>query len=288
MIKEGISIIIPVYNEEDGLKVVLKELKESVTEFKFPTEIIVIDDGSVDNSSQIAKKENVKVIAHPRNFGYGAAIKTGIRESQYNNLLTVDGDASYSLNNLIQLIKELDKYHLVLGVRRGKIYKGRPLKRLLRFLYRVLVKYVTGDKIPDANTGLRAFKKEIILPYMDYFCNGFSFSTTLTMICVLNGFFVGFVPVQFHNRLGKSKIKWARDILRMGQILISAITLYNPIKIFLPLSILCLLLGILSSWAYAVTSKSMYILASALFIGESILIFGLGLIADLMSNLRKK
>ncbi len=285
---KGVSIIIPVYNEEKGLAVMLDELKASVKDWPFKPEIIVVDDGSDDNTSLVAEKRKVKVIKHPRNFGYGMAIKTGILAANHNYLVTIDGDNSYSVEDIPKLVAELDKYHLVLGTRSGKHYWDRFFKYPMRFIYSSLVRYVTGERVPDANTGLRAFRRDIALRFLGRLCTGFSFSTTMTLVFMLNTYFVGFVPVDYKGRIGKSKIRLVHDTLRTSQILTSAIMLYNPIKVFLPISLLAFLFGLGFLIRYIILPEKIILLIGVLLILASLLFFAFGLLADLISQLRKK
>jgi glycosyltransferase involved in cell wall biosynthesis len=285
---KGVSIIVPVYNEKDGLSAVLEQLNLAIKEWPYQAEVIVVDDGSSDNSASVAKKNGAKVIEHPRNFGYGSAIKSGILVSQYEYIITIDGDGSYQVEDIPKLVEGLDAYHLILGIRTGNYFRGSFLKNLLRLFYRFLVNYVAGEDVYDANTGLRGFRKDIAIQFLNNFCSGFSFSTTMTLVFILNGYFVGFVPIEYRSRVGKTKVKFLRDILRTSQILVSAIMLYNPIKVFLPLSVIVFLSGVIFLVRYIYAPFDINLLIFILLILSSMLFFVLGLIADLISQLGRR
>lgn len=228
------SIVIPAYNEEKGIELVIREIKAVSSEFKLPVEIIVVDDGSRDQTAHIAKKQRIKVVTHPQNAGYGAAIQTGIKAAKYENILMCDADGTYPLKEFPRLLKFLDDgFDMAVGARQGRHYRGSMLKHPARLFFKFLSEFVTGTKIPDVNSGFRAFKKSTVLPFLRSTCPTFSFTTSLTLIYHLEGKFIKYYPVNYLSRQGKSKVNYFRDTLRAGQILTETIAYYNPIKLFL-------------------------------------------------------
>lgn len=237
---DGISIIIPAYNEAKGIGGVVASVKEYMAGEKLLNEIIVVDDCSSDGTADAARAFGVTVIRHPVNRGYGAALTSGLKRAQYEHILIMDADGSYPVHDLAKLLPFADDFDMVVGARQGKHYHGSLMKRVSRAIFYYLLMYVTGEKVPDANSGMRIFKKSVVMQFEDDFCMGFSFTTTLTIILLSNRYLIKFVPIEYRSRTGRSKVRHLRDTARTVQILLQNISYYNPIKAFLPFSILSL------------------------------------------------
>jgi glycosyltransferase involved in cell wall biosynthesis len=260
-----ISFILPAYNEEEGIAEVIKRFKKGVDGL-MEYEIIVVDDASTDKTAEIALKEKARVITNPLNMGYGFSVKRGISEAKYEYLAIADADGTYPVEKILELTLWLDKgCDMVIGARRGKIYRSNLLKYPARLVFKWLAEFVTGKRIPDINSGLRVFKKSAILPILAGSCSGFSFSTSSTLIMTLQGSFIKYVPIDYFHRKGESKIRYFRDTLRTAQILTSVILRHNPIKLFLLISIFVFLLSFIFG---------------GLAVLFSIAIFSLGLLAE--------
>lgn len=283
----GVSVIIPAYNEEQGLAVVLEQLCQLRDDSHFELEVIVVDDGSSDGTTSVAQKYDVRLLRHPCNTGYGSALKSGILSAQHKYIVSVDADGTYPVHALPQLVEWLDGrgYHLVIGDRTAYFPDDSIFKQPLRWIYRLLVNYVTGVTVPDANSGFRAFRKKSILSFLGAFPSGFSFSTTMTLVFLLHGYFVGFLPIEYHERIGLSKVKLSRDAIRTAQILVSTIMLHNPIKVFLPVSVMFFLasLGVGAGLLWRLDVG--LVISASVLLSMSALVFCLGLLADLISNL---
>jgi len=284
--KLSVTIIIPVYNEGENIVYVVNNLKNELNKIPVEYEIIVIDDGSNDNTKEVLKslnKENIKVITHPENMGYGEAILTGIKNAKYEYIATIDADGSYLAEDLVKLVSEIEGYDLVIGARKGKEFWGSMLKHPARLLFLFLAEFTVGEKIPDVNSGLRIFKKSSFLELkFPAICRGFSFSSTMTLAFLAEGKFVKFVPISYLPRKGKSKVNYIRDTLRTLQVLVEIITFYNPLKLIIIvifplviLSILWLLLWILTKNFYYGTYFNIAFISS-------VLIFAIGLLMDLI------
>jgi glycosyltransferase involved in cell wall biosynthesis len=283
----GVSVIVPAYNEEQGLAVVLDQLRQLRDDSHLELEVIVVDDGSSDSTISVAQKYDVRLLQHPCNTGYGSALKSGILSAQHKYIVTVDADGTYPVHALPQLIGWLDGhgYHLVIGDRTAYFPNDSIFKQPLRWIYRLLVNYVTGVTVPDANSGFRAFRRESVLPFLSSFPPGFSFSTTMTLVFLLHGYFVGFLPIEYRQRIGRSKIKLGRDTIRTAQVLISTVMLHNPVKVFLPISSVFFLAGLGTGAGLLLCSDTTLLLSTSILISVSGLIFCLGLLADLISKL---
>ena len=247
-----LSVIIPALNEEDGIVGVLKHLNKTLSLLcGHAFEIIVVDDGSSDATAIMAEQNGAKVIRHPVNIGYGNALKTGILHAQYENICITDADGTYPIESIPMLWEEYQKgFDLVVGARTGEHYRESILKNPARIAFNWLAEYVAGRHIPDINSGLRLFKRERVLPFLNDLCGTFSFTTSMTLIFFRQSFFVQYIPIPYYTRQGKSKVKIVRDTLRSGQILVQTILTYNPLKLFILFTILYKLTAIILLLGY--------------------------------------
>ncbi|MBN3038356.1 MAG: glycosyltransferase family 2 protein [Candidatus Omnitrophica bacterium] len=284
---EGCSIVIPVYNEQEKVRSTIEQLKDEAGKLGLDHEIIVINDGSTDDTAKAIRGSDVKLITHPQRSGYGKAIQSGILSSKHEHVVIIDADGTYPIESLGKLWKFAKDYDMVVGARKGKYYKGSIIKNPARQIYLWLIWYVTGKKVPDANSGFRIFKKSVILPFFSHLCLGYSFTTTLTLYLLSRGHFVKFVPIKYYKRSGRSKVRHIRDSLGTLQIIIQAIMLYNPIKAILPLFLLFFIFGSSSIFWYMFRDNNTAFFTAGIFsFGISALIFVAGLIADLLVNLK--
>ena len=275
-----ISVIIPAYNEVDGISKVVGHAKSFMAEEKIEHEIIVIDDCSTDDTAQQAKSTGVTVISHPINRGYGASLTTGLKKARYDHVLIMDADESYPVKDVRKLLPYMDDFDMVVGARQGKHYHGSLIKRLSRVVFYLLLGYVTGEKIPDANSGLRIFKKDVVMKFEDDFCMGFSFTTTITIILLSNRYLIKFVPIEYMSRTGKSKVRHLRDTARTIQILLHTIVYYNPIKAFLPFSVTAFAMFALFTGLYLFRAHmAFYGISAVMSIISSMLFMGFGMLA---------
>lgn len=230
-----LSVIIPAKNEELAIRSTIETLREVLRADGIPHEIIVVDDGSTDRTLAIAAACDVRVVRHPASGGYGRALKDGIAEARYDLIAITDADGTYPnhrLPDLYRLVQQ-DGYDMAVGARTGKEYRGSFFKMPARRVFLWLSEYATGRKIDDINSGLRVFRKEIPLRYMHTISDGFSFTTTITLASMLNGYFVTYVPIEYYKRVGSSHVRYYRDTLRCVQIIVENILYYNPLKLFL-------------------------------------------------------
>lgn len=284
---EIISVVVPVFNEEDSVVATLQEIESVLSGFS-DYEIIVVDDGSRDATLERARNSSVKnlrIISHIENLGYGAALFHGIEQARNECIAIIDGDGSYPPTAIIELYKHYPAYDMIVGARQGREYLRGFLKRPARILFAHLVEYAVGHKVPDVNSGLRILKRTSVLQFSTSLCAGFSFTTTLTLLFFLNHYFVKYVPVEYKKRHGKSKVNHFRDSLRAGQIIIEAILLYNPIKLFLLLAAfdaaIGLGVGILNEiWFHSLSLA----IASGIALASFLPIFALGLIGNLIKH----
>ena len=237
-----ISVVIPAHNEEKAIGAVLDELIVALEGQAY--EIIVVDDGSTDNTVKIVQENKIiKLIQHPQNMGYGAAIKTGIKNATNDLILIIDGDGSYPVKAIPELLKEADEYDMVVGARTGKEVKIQLYRKPAKWFLSMLANYLSGTKIPDLNSGMRIFRKEDVLKFFNILPSSFSFTTTLTLAYLSNDYNVKYVPIDYHERMGQSKIKPFRDGFNFIMLIVRTITYFNPLKVFLPISIALFVFG---------------------------------------------
>lgn len=240
----SISFLIPVYNEGDSIRETLRNLRHVADDLGISYEVIVIDDGSTDNMPAFQKEDGIILIRHPNNRGYGRALKSGILRASHDWCAIVDADGSYPVERFADLLKFIPQFDMVVGARTGKNFWGSWLKRINRHILHAMVEFVVGQRIPDVNSGMRIFKRSIAITHFNRICSGFSFTTTLTLAMLLDEHFVKYVPIEYHPRVGKSKVKMGVDSLRMLQILVQSTLYYNPLKIFLLMCVLNFVVGV--------------------------------------------
>ena len=281
MDKPDVTITIPAYNEEEGISDVITQLKGLGENY----EILVIDDGSTDNTYKLATETGVKVIRHPYNKGYGAALKTGIRNAAADIVLFMDADGQHKPSDIKKLLQYIGEYDMVVGARTKKS-KISLLRRPGKKVLSITANYLAGMKIPDLNSGFRALKKSVAMEFMHILPNTFSFSTTITLALINSGYSVKYVPIEAPARVGTSKIKPFRDGFRFIILIIRTITLFNPLRVFLPISAILFALG----FFYLIYNIIFYLNvpdSAILLIVTAIIIFIFGVLADQMSSLMK-
>jgi len=281
-----ISIVIPAYNEENAIAetiILIEKVMNEMTDT--PYEIIVVNDCSTDKTELYANSAGARVITKLQNLGYGHSLKMGILSAQYDTILITDADGTYPIDFIPRLIEYYRAgYDMVVGARTGKNYKEGRVKQPLRLLLKFLVEFACGRKIPDPNSGLRIFSKKEILPMLPTLCDRFSFTTSMTLAFMMLQKYVLYIDIPYERRVGKSKVKLFKDSLLTFQYIVQAVNFYNPIKIFLIIalfifvnSVILLIIGLLCQ------IKTSIQLGVGLFV-TALIIFGMGLIADLIKQ----
>lgn len=232
-----VSIVIPAYNEAGAIGQVIGHLQQTTRDAGLDAEILVVVDGATDATAAEAVAAGARVIEHPKNVGYGRSLKTGILAARNDLIVITDADGTYPVEAIPQLVELSSRHHMVVGARTGTVYQGGPVKRIGRVVFRWLSEFAAGQRIPDINSGLRVFRRHEMLPFFPVISSGFSFTTTCTLVYLLNDYFVHYVPIDYRPRIGGSKVRHMRDSLRALQIIVEAILRCNPIKIFLLVAI---------------------------------------------------
>lgn len=275
-----LSLILPAKNESAALGPLLTRLRE-----RFPeAELIVVDDGSTDDTAAIAQAAGARVVRHPVSLGNGAAVKSGAHAATGEVLVFMDADGQHDPDDIPRLLAKLDEgYDMVVGARDGtsQASLGRGLANRL---YNRLAGYMTGHRIPDLTSGFRAVRAAKFRRFLYLLPNGFSYPTTITMAFFRSGYPVAYVPIHASTRIGKSHLKPWKDGLRFLLIIFKIATLYSPLKLFAPLSALFFLAA--SLWyVHTFISIGRFTNMSALLYTASLLIFLMGLLSEQITML---
>ena len=274
------SVVIPAFNEAASIAPLVSDLRTAALWH----EILVVDDGSGDDTAARARAAGARVIHHPYNKGNGAAVKTGIRQSTGVYVLVVDGDGQHRPADALRLVARLDQYDLVVGARSGATQAGL-VRRVGNATLNALASYLTERPIPDLTSGLRAARRERLVEFLHLLPNGFSTPTTTTLAFFKAGYSVCFELIDAAPRIGASKIHLASDGAGFLLILLKVITIFSPLRIFLPISAASFVLGA----AYAVWTiftQSHVTNSSVLLIVLSVVILLVGLVSEQISSLR--
>ena len=282
---EGVSVLVPVFNERAAVLDTLSKLTSTLNTISAPWEIILINDGSTDGSAEILDnihQENVSVLHHLKNWGYGASLKTGIKASKHPWILITDADGTYPIDKIPELIKRAGSADMVVGARKGTNVHKRFFRSIGRDIVRRFASYVSGGKIDDINSGLRIFKKEDALRFWNLFPDGFSFTTTITVASFTRGNLVEYTPIDYYKRTGKSSIKPLKDFVGFMSLIAKLSLYFRPLRVFIPLSIFLFILswGILI-FGYFVMHEILDATWSVVFI-SSIQTFIFGFVADMI------
>ncbi len=277
-----VSIVIPAHNEELAIVGVLAEIKQVMGRMAIPYEILVVDDASTDDTVKKAQAEGVRVLRRPRRGGSGIARRQGIEAAKGEIIVMMDGDGSYCAADIPRLLEFMDRYDQVNGARHSKQGTWKWFRAPAKFLIRKLACYLSRTNIPDLNTGLKAFKRSVMMQYLWVLPDGFSCVTTMTLAFLCNGHDVTWVPTEYRKRIGKSKFHPVWDTVSYALTVIRMIMYFKPLSIFLPASFFLLMFsaakGMHSVFFATGRLGNLEIITGM----AGVLIGALGLIADLI------
>lgn len=280
-----ICVIMPAYNEADAIGEVLDKLIPMAG--KHGWEVIVVDDGSSDDTGKIAEGCGAKVLTHSHNQGYGASLSTGVKATNADVVVFIDSDGQQDQSDIPRLLEHIDKYDMVAGARTKDSHidlHRRPGKRVLKWF----ANYLAKEKIPDINSGFRAFKRDVLQRYLHLMPVGFSFSTTSTFAMLKGGHQIKWIPIKTTRRIGTSTVKQLKHGPEVMMLMLRLTVLFDPLRVFLPVS------GVLTFLAVVMTTLNFILYrraipASAIFLGISaVIIFMLGLLTDQVSAIRRE
>lgn len=275
-----VTILMPAHNEEQSIATTILKVKELHPDF----EILVIDDGSTDNTLRVAMDAGANVWPHPYNIGNGAAIKSGLRIAKGEWVLMMDADGQHDPKDIARLLEFKDTHDMVVGARSSS--SETSLHRdIANTIYNWFASYVTKFKVEDLTSGFRLVRLATARQFIYLLPNTFSYPSTLTMAYLRSGRSVKYIPIKTKYRIGKSKIKLLQDGTRFFLIITKIATLFSPLRVFLPVSI-CFFSTALGYYLYTYFTSGRFTNMSALLFNSSIIIFMIGLVAEQISQMR--
>lgn len=285
----GVTFVVPAFDEEDGIAGVVERL--SGLALGVPVEILVVDDGSRDGTAAVLERIKprypaLEVVRHPRNKGYGAALKTGFARARHEVVVITDADGTYPEQKIGELLACVDDgADMAVGARVGAEVHIPFVRRPAKAFLRRLASYLAGTDIPDLNSGLRAIRRELVMRYRPILPQGFSFTTTITLAALTNDHRVDYVTIDYAKRSGSSKIKPIRDTLGFTALIVRTVMYFNPLKVFYPLGALLAVLLLGSLWydVFVVAPPNLSDKSVFLFVGV-VQVLSVGLLADLIEK----
>ncbi len=279
--QEGVSVLIPAFNEEGSVGEVVRQVKAALGKAHVRHEILVVDDGSLDRTAARARSAGALVVPMGENRGYGASLKAGMRHSRYDLIAILDADGTYPVGRLPELLRGMETADMAVGARTGPNAAIPFPRRFPKWLLNQWANYLADRRIPDLNSGLRVFRKKIAAKYEGLFPNGFSFTTTLTLALECHGYVVQYLPIDYHRRVGTSKINPLRDTINFFSLVLRVVMYFKPLKIFVPISGIILTSGFIGGareWVQGrpFSGETLFLLVAGLQIAA------LGLLADLL------
>jgi glycosyltransferase involved in cell wall biosynthesis len=286
----SVAIVVPAYNEEHGLGAVLAQLSAIQAQMNAAgrqVEIIVVDDGSADQTSEVARQhKGITLIRHRVNRGYGAALKTGIRHAKGDWICITDADGTYPNERVPELVERAitGDFDMVVGARTGENVAIPLRRRPAKWVIGQLANFVAGEPIPDLNSGLRIFDRAAALRFFGILPDGFSFTTTITLGMLTNGYLIDYVPINYHVRVGRSKIRPIQDTLNFVQLVVRIALYFKPLKVFIPFSAMLLLLALVWAVFSKVVLGRLADVTTLVIAMTAIQVFMLGMLAELINQ----
>lgn len=249
-----ISVVVPAYNEQDAIAPTVAAIRAMLDGAGWHAgEIVVVDDGSTDETAARAQEAGATVIRHPANAGYGGSLKDGIRAAKHDLIAITDADGTYPIDRIPGLVAKVKAgFDMAVGARQGAAYRESALKHPLRLLLKFLVEFTAGQAVPDPNSGLRVFRRREAIEHFPALSQGFSFTTSITLAYMSTGKFVVYEPIPYAKRVGVTKVRLFRDSLRTLQFIVQAILFHNPLKLFLCVAIAAVFFAVAAGLAAAV------------------------------------
>ena len=279
----AISVVLPAKNESGAIGQTI----EKILQLQLVNEIVVVDDGSTDNTRDIAEQAGAKVITHPYSKGNGAAIKTGVRNATADIIVFMDADGQHDPNDIKKMIEKIELgYDLVVGARQ-KGSQASVGRGIANQFYNHLASYMSDHKIEDLTSGFRAVRAEKFREFLYLLPNGFSYPTTSTMAFFRAGYSVTYIPIHAAKRIGKSHIRPVKDGMRFFIIIFKIATLFSPLKMFIPIAVMLFIMA--TAWyGYTLYEYHRFTNMSALLYTGSVMIFLMGLISEQITALMYK
>jgi glycosyltransferase involved in cell wall biosynthesis len=278
----AVSVVMPAYNEAQMVGVQIERIRQVMELANCTYELIVVDDGSTDQTAHVARQHAVQLIQKQYNRGYGAALKTGIAAAKYEWILIIDADGTYPAETIPKLLQRIPEYDMVVAARIGQNVHIPLVRRPMKWILGRLANYLASQPIPDLNSGMRVFRKSLAEQFEHLLPSGFSFTTTITMALLFNDFRVLYIPIDYHKRVGISKVR-ALHVYDFLLVILRTVIYFNPLRFFLPLGSL-FFLGGFTKLAFDVFRGTLSTTAAILFLAGLIL-WAVGLLSDQISRI---
>jgi len=274
---DGVTVVMPAFDEAAGIAATVREVRAVLRGLAVPWELIVVDDGSTDDTAELARREGATVVRLPKNRGYGAALKAGIARASHETIVLIDADGTYPAAAIPALLEAARDYDMVVGSRTGPSVHVPAMRRPAKWFLGRLASYLAGQEIPDLNSGLRVVRRRLVERFEHLLPSGFSFTTTITLAALCNDALVHWHPIDYRPRLGSSKIRpvHAFDFLML---ILRTVVFFNPLKVFLPVGAVLFLIGFAKFvWDLFVGNFSETVVMG--FLG-AVLVWSVGLLSD--------
>jgi glycosyltransferase involved in cell wall biosynthesis len=285
---EPITVVIPAFNEAQAIGPILEQIQSVISDADLEAEIIVVDDGSTDGTAnEVSKHQGVCLIQHPYNRGYGTALKTGIRQAQHNTIVILDADDTYPCTMIPRLVAQIGAYDMAIAARTGSEVHVPLSRRPAKWALNRLANYLSGLKIPDLNSGMRAFKRDVVMKYFRLLPSGFSFTTTLTLALLTNDYNVVNIPIDYYPRTGQSKLHPVRDTINFFSLVVRLVLSFRPLRVFVPVALILTVLSLVKI-IYDINVYDFHLATSTVvLVSLTFQVIVLGLIADLVVSLHR-
>ncbi len=283
-----VSVVLPVYNEKGHLQAEIDRIRAALDTSGYSYELIVVDDGSDDGSGEALRHvEGIRLLQFAQNRGSGSARKYGSRAARGRVVVWTDADMTYPNDRIPEFVKELDGWDQVVGARTSEQGTAKFFRVPAKWFIRKLASFLTETDIPDLNSGLRAFRRDVGNQYLHLLPPGFSCVTTITMAFLANGYSVKYLPIEYAKRAGTSKFHWWRDTKRYLTQVVRLVLSYNPLKVFAPVALAFFLIGA-TKMGYDLVDKNWRVATNTLLIlFTAFQVFAIGLLADLYVRLSR-
>jgi glycosyltransferase involved in cell wall biosynthesis len=268
---------VPAYDEEKQIADEIADLARVLATLSMESEILVVDDGSTDRTAELAARAGARVISHPENRGYGAALKTGIRHARFPTIVITDADGTYPADAIPAMLEKASAYDMVVGARTGASVADPLARRPAKWLLQRLASYLAERRIPDLNSGLRVLKRPIVERFEHLLPSGFSFTTTITLAMLCNDYLVWYHPIDYRTRVGDSKIR-ALDAYQFFLLIVRTIVYFNPLRVFLPIGAV-LFVAACAKLVYDLLASNISDTTVLGFLG-AIVVWAIGLLSD--------
>jgi len=278
-----VAVVIPAYNEAGAVAGIVRRVRSALAATPYAFEVVVVDDGSVDETASEAEGQGVRVIRMGENCGYGAALKAGINATESDYVVITDADGTYPPEEIPGLVARMERVDMVVGSRQMSDVSIAWIRRPAKMILNRLASYLSGRHIPDLNSGLRVMRRSTLMKFIHLLPSGFSFTTTITMSMLCTNHKVSYVPVQCAPRVGSSKIR-PSDFNAFMMLVLRTVVLFNPLKVFLPLGTLLFLIGVVKLVQDIILDNLSETAVMAFL--AAVIVWSVGLLADMIARLQ--